>query len=68
MRVRQDRKDYERTCIAWLDKLRRNRARAALAGGEELVERYLDLSIRGWPLGATQLLRIAMQRVDRPRL
>jgi cyclopropane-fatty-acyl-phospholipid synthase len=71
VRVRQDRKDYERTCVAWLDKLRRNRARAVLAGGEELVERYeryLELSVRGWQLGATHLLRIAMQRIDHPRL
>lgn len=69
--VRQDRKAYERTCVAWLDKLRRNRARAVETGGEELVERYeryLELSIRGWQLGATHLLRIAMQRIDHPRL
>jgi cyclopropane-fatty-acyl-phospholipid synthase len=71
VRVRQDRKDYERTCAIWLDNLRRNRERAIEAGGEDLVdryERYLDLCVRGWELGATNLLRISMQRIDHPRL
>jgi cyclopropane-fatty-acyl-phospholipid synthase len=69
--VLQDRKDYERTCSVWLENLRRNRDAAVEAGGEDLVqryERYLDLCVRGWALGATNLLRIAMRRIDHPRL
>jgi cyclopropane-fatty-acyl-phospholipid synthase len=69
--VLQDRKDYERTCAIWLDNLRRNRAAAVAVGGEDLVERYeryLELCVRGWELGATNLFRIAMRRIDHPRL
>lgn len=69
--VLQDRKDYERTCAIWLANLRNNREAAVAAGGEELVERYdryLDLCVRGWKLGATNLFRIAMRRIDHPRL
>jgi cyclopropane-fatty-acyl-phospholipid synthase len=71
VRLRNDRRDYERTCTAWLEKLRRNRDEAVAAAGEDLVgryERYLDLCVRGWQLGATHLLRIALRRVDAPRL
>lgn len=70
VRVRNDRDDYERTCTAWLEKLRRNRTEAVEVAGVELVERYeryLELCIRGWQLGATHLLRIAMRRIDSPR-
>jgi hypothetical protein len=40
-----------------------------VAGPEvvERYERYLDLCVRGWQLGATYLLRIAMRRIDSPR-
>lgn len=71
LRVRNDRRDYERTCAVWLEKLRANRDRAVEAAGEDLTaryERYLDLCVRGWQLGATHLLRIGMVRIDHPRL
>lgn len=69
--VFQDRKDYQRTCTVWLDNLRRNREAAIEVGGQDLFdryERYLDLCVRGWELGATHLLRISMRRIDNPRL
>ena len=71
VRVRNDCKDYERTCATWLENLRSNRDEAVAAAGDELVdryERYLDLCVRGWQLGATNLLRIALRRIDHPRL
>ena len=71
VRLRNDRKDYERTCATWLEKLRANRDAAVTAASEEVVdhwERYLDLCVRGWQLGATDLLRIGMRRIDHPRL
>ncbi len=71
VRVRNDRRDYERTCAVWLERLRANRDEAVAVAGGELVdryERYLDLCVRGWQLGATHLLRIGMKRIDHPRL
>lgn len=71
MSVHQDRKDYQRTCAMWLENLRRNRKQAEESGGTDLVdryERYLDLCVRGWELGGTNLLRFAMRRIDNPRL
>jgi len=71
VRLRNDRKDYERTCAIWLEKLRANREAAVAAASPEVVddwEQYLDLCVRGWQLGATDLLRIGMRRIDHPRL
>lgn len=71
VRLRNDRKDYERTCAEWLARLRAGREDAVRAADEDLVnryERYLDLCVRGWQLGATDLLRIGMRRIDHPRL
>ncbi len=70
-RLRNDPEDYARTCQEWLDRLRKNHAAAAAAVGEELTqkwERYLELSVRGWQLRATNLLRITMRRIDNPRV
>jgi cyclopropane-fatty-acyl-phospholipid synthase len=69
--LRNDPEDYERTCAEWLGRLRANRERAEAIAGTDLVakwERYLDMSVRGWQLRATNLLRIAMRRIDRPRI
>jgi hypothetical protein len=44
---------------------------AVEAVGEALTEkweRYLELSVRGWMIRATNLLRIAMRRIDQPRV
>jgi cyclopropane-fatty-acyl-phospholipid synthase len=68
-RVRNDRKDYERTCQIWLDRLRGVRDRAIEIVGPETTERYeryLAMCVRGWQTGATHLLRISMQRIDVP--
>jgi cyclopropane-fatty-acyl-phospholipid synthase len=70
-RLRNDPLDYARTCQEWLDRLRKNRSAAVAAAGEELTEkwdRYLELSVRGWTLRATNLLRITMRRIDHPRV
>lgn len=68
--LRNDPEDYELTCQAWLSRLRRNRAAAVAAVGPELTdkwEQYLDLSVRGWKMRATNLLRITFRRIDQPR-
>ncbi|NNL64829.1 MAG: class I SAM-dependent methyltransferase [Myxococcales bacterium] len=70
-RVRNDCKDYERTCRVWLENLRRDREAAVAAAGKDLVERYdryLELCVRGWQLHATNLLRVGMRRIDHPRV
>jgi len=71
VQFRNDPEDYELTCREWLERLRKNRERAEIVAGIDVVknwERYLDLSVRGWQLRATNLLRITMRRIDRPRL
>jgi cyclopropane-fatty-acyl-phospholipid synthase len=69
--IRNDPHDYERTCREWLQRLRSNREQAEAVVGIETAskwERYLELSVRGWQLRATSLLRISLRRIDRPRL
>lgn len=69
-RLRNDPEDYGRTCEEWLSRLRQNRDAAVAAAGPELTDRweqYLDLSVRGWRLHATNLLRITLRRIDHPR-
>jgi cyclopropane-fatty-acyl-phospholipid synthase len=69
--LRNDPTDYERTCTEWLARLRKNYARATAIAGHDLVDkwdRYLELSIRGWQLRATNLLRVTMRRIDSPRV
>jgi cyclopropane-fatty-acyl-phospholipid synthase len=70
-KLRNDPLDYARTCQEWLNRLRKNRVAAVEAAGEDLTEkweRYLELSVRGWKIRATNLLRIAMRRIDQPRV
>ncbi|MGH0032375.1 MAG: class I SAM-dependent methyltransferase [Myxococcota bacterium] len=70
VRLRNDPEDYGRTCQEWLARLRKNRDAAVAAAGPDLTdkwEQYLDLSVRGWQLRATNLLRITMRRIDQPR-
>lgn len=69
--LRNDPADYERTCQEWLTRLRQNRRLALESAGKEVTddwERYLELSVRGWKLHATHLLRLTMRRVDNPRI
>ncbi len=68
--LRNDRMDYAETNRRWLANLRQNRAHAESLVGKEKVEKYLDYlrySIIGFHVGNTDLLRISMQRVDKPR-
>jgi cyclopropane-fatty-acyl-phospholipid synthase len=70
-RLRNDPEDYGRTCREWLSSLQKNRDAAVEAAGSELTEkweRYLDLSVRGWQMHATNLLRITLLRIDHPRV
>ena len=70
-KLRNDPEDYELTCKEWLERLRKNRQQAEEVAGTAVVdkwERYLDLSIRGWQLRATNLLRITLRRIDHPRV
>ncbi len=60
------REHYARTCKAWLERLRANRADAAAATGPEKVEiyeRYLEASIRQFQLGHANLYRLSFVRV-----
>jgi cyclopropane-fatty-acyl-phospholipid synthase len=68
--LRNDREDYERTCKAWLSRLKANRAAAVNLVGEEVVsryEKYLSFSSIGFKLGTMNLLRITLRRIDNPR-
>jgi len=69
--VRNDREDYERTCRAWLSRLKANREAAVDLVGEETVfryEKYLKFSIIGFHTGKLVLLRLALRRIDNPCL
>ena len=60
------REHYARTCSAWLERLKANRAEAAEITGPEKVEayeKYLEASIRQFRLGHTNLYRISLCRV-----
>jgi len=66
-----DRRQYVRTLRAWLRRLRSRRVDAVNLAGEETVrryEKYLDLSIVAFASGSCDLYRIALQRIDRPRI
>ncbi|NJM72008.1 MAG: class I SAM-dependent methyltransferase [Scytonema sp. RU_4_4] len=68
--IRNDPEHYERTCKAWLSKLKTNRAAAVNLIGEEAVvryEKYLNFCIIGFHIGTINLVRIAMRRIDNPR-
>jgi cyclopropane-fatty-acyl-phospholipid synthase len=66
-----DRKQYVRTLRAWLRRLRSRRTEAVHLAGEDTVRRYeeyLDISIVAFASGSCDLYRIALQRIDRPRI
>lgn len=68
--LRNDGKDYARTCKAWLSNLKANRKAAIKLVGEELVhryEKYLSFCSICYHLGTTNLLRITFRRIDNPR-
>jgi cyclopropane-fatty-acyl-phospholipid synthase len=60
------REHYARTCSAWLEKLRANRAEATAIAGPEKVEhfeRYLEASVRQFQIGHANLYRLSFVRV-----
>src|SRR5271165_1139621 len=61
--LRNDRPQYGRTCDLWYQNLRRRRAEAVVAVGEEKVlqyEKYLRLSSFGFRSGKVGLLRLSL--------
>jgi cyclopropane-fatty-acyl-phospholipid synthase len=68
-KVRNDRDDYVKTLRAWFERLRARRADAIAASSEEVVaryERYLRMFAYSMELGAFNLLRLTMRRIDLP--
>jgi cyclopropane-fatty-acyl-phospholipid synthase len=68
--LRNDRKDYEYTCLAWLERLQARRREAVAVTDKAVVARfvrYLKLSAFLFHEGHTHLLRIAFRRLDRRR-
>jgi cyclopropane-fatty-acyl-phospholipid synthase len=68
--LRNDRDHYTRTLRVWLGSLRSKRAEAVKRAGEDTVvryERFLRLSIYAFSVGACDLHRIALRRINRPR-
>jgi len=69
--LRNDRLHYTRTLKEWMGRLKACRQEAVELVGEEkvaLFERYLRLSGRIFQMGTVVLYRIALRRIDRPRL
>ncbi|WP_394842049.1 cyclopropane-fatty-acyl-phospholipid synthase family protein [Pendulispora brunnea] len=65
--LRNDRKDYARTCRVWLDNLRTRRDDLVALVGEEKVaryERYLQYSFYGFETGNLGLFRITLRRIE----
>ena len=68
--LRNDRHHYARTLRAWQKNLKENRAAAVALVGENVVsryEKYLQFSTIGFHVGTMGLLRITLQRIDKPR-
>jgi cyclopropane-fatty-acyl-phospholipid synthase len=64
--LRNDRKDYGRTCREWRRRLRANREQVVRMVGEEVFshyERYLQLSTLGFETGHLALFRITLAAV-----
>ncbi len=68
--IRNDRLQYARTVMEWMNRLRSRRRQALEVAGEETValfERYLRLAGRIFRMGSIVLYRITLQRIDHPR-
>ena len=62
--LRNDRRDYARTCRLWNERLGGNRQAAVAAAGEEKVgqyERFLRMSAAGFETGGLHLYRLVLQ-------
>jgi cyclopropane-fatty-acyl-phospholipid synthase len=65
--LRNDRRDYARTCKEWLKNLRSKRKEAVNLVGEQRVamyERYLQLSAIGFATANLDLYRLTLCRID----
>lgn len=63
--LRNDRRDYSRTCNEWLHNLRVRRSECVALVGAKIVEkyeRYLGMSALGFHIGRTGLLRFTLRR------
>ena len=68
--LHNNRSHYVRTLDTWAARLRENRAAAVALVGEETVvrfQRYLKLSSYMFQVGACDLIRLALRRVERPK-
>jgi cyclopropane-fatty-acyl-phospholipid synthase len=68
--LQNDRHDYEKTCKAWLSRLKANRAEAIRRAGEDVYARYekwLNFCILSLHLGTIGLMRITLRRINNPR-
>lgn len=64
--LRNDRRDYARTCRAWLARLARNEGRAIETVGERTTKhymRFLDAAARGFDASVFNLFRISLRRL-----
>jgi cyclopropane-fatty-acyl-phospholipid synthase len=64
--LRNDRKDYARTCMEWLRRMRAKKDDVVRLVGDEAFtryERYLQLSTLGFETGYLSLFRITLSRV-----
>src|SRR5262249_11880260 len=69
--LRNDRADYARTLRGWMDGLRRHRDEALEKVGPAIVRRYeeyLRLCVYMFESGACDLHRVALKRIDAPRV
>jgi cyclopropane-fatty-acyl-phospholipid synthase len=65
--LRNDRKDYAKTCLEWIARLKARRDEAIKLVGEEVFARYkqyLQLSTIGFDRGYLALYRITFSRID----
>ncbi len=70
VKIRNDRKDYALTCRAWLKRLIKNRKKAVVLVGEDVVDRYqhyLQSSIFSFEVGSLALYRMTLRRIGHPR-
>jgi cyclopropane-fatty-acyl-phospholipid synthase len=70
VKVRNDRMDYIRTGREFRARLRQNWSAAVKLVGEEIANRYdqyFRFSLAGFELGTTNLYRLTLRRIDRPR-
>lgn len=69
--LQNDREDYVRTCRAWLQRIKQQRARAVAEANEEIVARYetwLKYCMVSFHTGTAALMRFTLRRIDQPAI